>query len=108
MVRPKDHRETSVCYNGGGRENDEAQQMRLEFHHETTIPEESRKTVYKHTMAKTHSIHVWYIYLHLPTFTIKNQSNVSNLNIPYMDGIGKGSKITRCKYHINRYIKVGW
>ena len=42
-VRPKDHRRTSVCYNGGGRENDEAQHMRLEFHHETKILERVKK-----------------------------------------------------------------
>ena len=34
----------------------------------------------------THSIHVWYIYLHFPYFTLRN--NQMQVNIPYMDGMG--------------------
>ena len=35
----------------------------------------------------THTIHVWYIYLHLPYFTIKKQPNVGKYTSP-MDGMG--------------------
>ena len=45
----------------------------------------------------SHSIHVWYIYLHLPYFTIKN----NQMYLPYMDGMGLDGAFLVCNQWSN-------
>ena len=50
---------------------------------ESNVPWKSMVEMY----VLSHRIHVWYMYLHLPYFTIKNQPNVGKYTSP-MDGMG--------------------
>jgi len=80
MTRPKTHGTYSV-------QSQEHPPLRQNSTSDSTVASlKCTITLRSKATEHSHTIHVWYIYHYLPTFTLKISQ--MEVNIPYMDGMG--------------------